>query len=59
MRRKKRRKIFKEGKYFQGGEGKGGKYLKKDNIFNEEKEREENIKRKNIFKEEEEKEENI
>ena len=43
--RGKRRTIL----YFWGGEGKGGKYLKKGNIFNEEKEKEENIQRGKTF----------
>ena len=44
-RRKKRRKIFREGKYiFGGGEGKGGKYLEKENIYVvEEKKKEEHL----------------
>ena len=42
-RRRKRREIFKEGEYFYEGEGKGGKYLNKENISKEEKEKEENI----------------
>ena len=38
LRRRKRRKIFKEGKYFfaeekKNREGKGGKYLGEENIF--------------------------
>ena len=44
----------------KNGEGKGGKCLEKENIFCEEKEKEENIwKRKIFFSEEKEKEENI
>ena len=50
--KRKRRKIFGEGKFFCGGEGKGGKYSEKEDIFSRRRRRMEKEKEENIMEKE-------